>query len=151
MTSKKPISLVVEMFWNNEPDDKMEKECYIGTYDEKDPDTDAFFWFETAEGIVCDHGDFTVTRVVSYDGTSVLGRGDVLEKVFEQITQDVYMSDFSSIEELLSEVNIKKLNDYLPEKKFGIKFIKTHLNLSDAADSGLKQVINAHAGAKHNN
>jgi len=182
-----PTPITIEMFWNNEPKETHTKECYIGEYDENNPDIDGFYWFDTADGIVCDHGDFTVTKVIvdndskndinpqnlkegdtfiivstddtdleewyknldAKDGTiaeleistieleSQLiwtedcpygiqmqditkikkpSRGDILEKVYAQMTEDVNVEDFTSIECLLKDVPLESLIAYLPEE-----------------------------------
>jgi len=44
-----------------------------------------------------------------------MDRGDLLAKVFAQIVKDVYVEDFTAIEELLVSVSDKQLQDFLPE------------------------------------
>lgn len=48
------------------------------------------------------------------DGKNV-NRGELLEKVFEQIVRDVYVDDFTAIAVLLKNVSNDELYAYLPE------------------------------------
>lgn len=56
------------------------------------------------------------TSINDRKGELMETRGDILEKVYEQIKKDVYMEDFTAIEQLLGTVPIKYLKDYLPEE-----------------------------------
>ncbi len=42
-------------------------------------------------------------------------RGDVLAEVYIQIAKDVYVEDYTAIEQLLASVSKKDLEEYLPE------------------------------------
>ena len=42
-------------------------------------------------------------------------RGEILEKVYKQIKEDVDVCDYSAIEELLTSVSIENLIEFLPE------------------------------------
>ena len=44
-------------------------------------------------------------------------REDILEKVYIQLTKDIYLEDFTAIEDLLSKVLIENLIEYLPEEE----------------------------------
>ena len=56
-----------------------------------------------------------VMSVKKYKGKKMT-RGDVLEKVYRQIREDVYVEDFTAIEQLLATVSVDNLLDYLTEE-----------------------------------
>ncbi len=45
-------------------------------------------------------------------------RGGILAEVYKQITKDVYVEDFTAIEQLLKTVSTNDLVEYLPEKEY---------------------------------
>jgi len=54
------IIINCSFYWNNEPEEILEQECYVGVYDENKPEIDSFYWFSSISEIIGDHGNFTV-------------------------------------------------------------------------------------------
>jgi len=148
LPSNVQLVISIEFSWNNEPDIILKKECYVGVYDEDNPEVDSFYWFEDTNLILGDCGDFTVHDFKVTDSCN-----NRLLKDLEEY--DRYMKDFAescgynvpiSIKEFLeyqivptalSELNFKRKRDlrfFCRFKELYLRHATEVLNATEISD-----------------
>lgn len=143
----KNVQLIVDITfeWNNEPGEILNKEAYVGVYNEDKPNIDSFYWFGKPSEIIGDHGDITVTdyKIIGTNNNMLLTK---LEEYDDYICTKVESEGYNlpiSLKEFLdfqvnpialSGLNFKKKRDILLFERVRDLYLKHSVEVMDGTE-----------------
>jgi len=139
------LAVNISFTWNNEPDTVLEKECFVGVYDENNPNVDALYWFESVNEIQGNVGDFTVLdfKVTDTCDNRMLKKLEAYDKYMTDIVENEGYSMPISIKDFLecqinpialSNLDFKRKRDLLLFSRFKELYLKHSIEVMDATE-----------------